>query len=126
MRSLNLIVFSALSALDRGTFANFLDDEPNPCTTFTSFPPCKPTPVPEPNEHLQPGQRYADPHANPFNKLDAWIYGPIEGVAENFTFPDGIHRDQQKVWDLETEFRLALISPTHPFAHLRFLFFMNF
>ena len=97
MRSSHLLLFSALSALGPTSANHFLDNGPNPSTTFTSFPPGRPTPVPEPNEHLQPGQRYADPHDNPFNKPNAFIYGPIqavEGVSENFTFPDVIHQDQ--------------------------------
>jgi len=97
MRSLHLLLFYALSGLGPTSANYFLDDGPNPSTTFTSYPPGKPTPVPEPNEHLQPGQRYADPHDNPFNQPNAFIYGPIEAVksvAENFTFPDVIHQDQ--------------------------------
>jgi hypothetical protein len=97
MRSSHILLFSALSALGPTSANFFLDNGPSPSVTLTTFPPGKPTLVPEPKEQLQPGQRYADPHDNPFNEPYAFIYGPIEaveGVAENFTFPDVIHQDQ--------------------------------
>jgi hypothetical protein len=96
MRHSYLPLLFALSVLGPAS-AHFLDNTPNPSATFSTYPPGKPTAVPEPDQDLEPGHRYADPHENPFNQPNAFVYGPVEtveDVAHNFTYPGTIDDDQ--------------------------------
>lgn len=73
-RSFCLFAFTALSLPIIALANNTKGDEAHPTTTFSIFPPGRPTPVPDSTKHLEPGQRFADPKTNPFT--GALSYSP--------------------------------------------------